>query len=84
MRGPAAKFFMAGAEGKHQNNIRRDWFRRMANMKFDHRVPKLKVPFYFEPSVDKCLERMGSYHSANVCFVGTYIMGRRSTYGVWT
>jgi len=42
MKGPVAKLFSAGAEGKHQNNIRRDWFRRMANMKFDHRVPKLK------------------------------------------
>ena len=43
MRGPAANLFKAGAEGKHCNNIRRDWFRKMAKMKYDHRATQLKV-----------------------------------------
>ena len=34
MRGPAARLCKAGAGGKHQNNIRRDWFRHMG----DHRA----------------------------------------------
>ncbi|CAK9028441.1 unnamed protein product [Durusdinium trenchii] len=29
LHGPAAALAKAGAVGKHQNNIRRDWFRRM-------------------------------------------------------
>ena len=39
MKGPAASLFGAGAGGRHQNNIKRDWFRKMGNMDFDHRAP---------------------------------------------
>lgn len=38
MRGPAASLFQAGSSGRHQNNIRRDWFRKMGDMNYDHRV----------------------------------------------
>ena len=38
MRGPAASLFKAGAVGKHQNNIKRDWHRQMGTMDYDHRV----------------------------------------------
>ena len=37
MRGPAAGLGRAGAKGKHTNNIRRDWFRRMDRMELEHR-----------------------------------------------
>ena len=36
MKGPAAALFGAGAKGRH---IKRDWFRQMGDMQFDHRVP---------------------------------------------
>ena len=39
MRGPAAGLFRAGAEGKHLNNIRRDWFRKIG----DHHAAKLNT-----------------------------------------
>ena len=39
MKGPAASLFGAGAGGRHQNNIKRDWFRKMGDMDFDHRAP---------------------------------------------
>ena len=39
MKGPAAALFGAGAKGRHSNNIKRDWFRQMGDMQFDHRVP---------------------------------------------
>lgn len=45
MRGPIATLFKAGAGGKHHNNIRRDWFRQLGNMKYDHRASKLKYQF---------------------------------------
>ena len=38
MKGPAAAFGKAGAGGKHANNVRRDWFRRLGKMDLDHRV----------------------------------------------
>ena len=38
-RGPAATLFKAGAVGRHQNNIKRDWFRQMGQMDYDHRAP---------------------------------------------
>ena len=38
MKGPAASLFQAGAAGRHQNNIKRDWFRKMGNMDYDHRA----------------------------------------------
>ncbi|CAL1167644.1 unnamed protein product [Cladocopium goreaui] len=39
LKGPAASLFSAGASGRHQNNIKRDWFRKMSNMEYDHRAP---------------------------------------------
>lgn len=88
MKGPVAKLFSAGAEGKHQNNIRRDWFRRMANMKFDHRVPKLKDSWGIYFCLTKCWKTIfwekGILVCQHMCFVGAYIMGGCSTYGVWT
>ena len=38
MRGPLLGLRKAGAQGAHQNNIRRDWFRKMGRMEVDHRV----------------------------------------------
>ena len=50
MKGPAASLFQAGAAGRHQNNIKRDWFRKMGNMSYDHRVawslPNAKIDFF--------------------------------------
>ena len=39
LQGPAADLLKAGASGRHLNNVKRDWFRKMGDMNYDHRVP---------------------------------------------
>ena len=43
MRGPAATLEKAGAGGRHQNNVRRDWFRQMGHMDVDPRATWCKL-----------------------------------------
>ena len=38
MKGPVADLAKAGALGRHQNNIKRDWMRQMSDMNYDHHV----------------------------------------------
>ncbi|CAL1173183.1 unnamed protein product [Cladocopium goreaui] len=39
LQGPAADLLKAGASGRHLNNVKRDWFRKMGDMNYDHRAP---------------------------------------------
>ena len=66
LKGPAASLFQAGSAGRHQNNIKRDWFRKMGNMNYDHRVAwrllHAKIDtFYFLPYLVEHL-LVGNHH----------------------
>ena len=85
MRGPAASLFKAGAVGRHQNNIKRDWHRQMGDMNYDHRVTwklwnwKLVCWDSFLKHPKQNLFDGSLLHSSK----GTYFLGQCATMGIW-
>ena len=56
LQGPAADLLKAGASGRHLNNVKRDWFRKMGEMNYDHRMPW----FFLESFAAKYFPKMGA------------------------